>query len=786
MATKSSIGSGEYVAGSFLLDASGLYGTSSSFAFWAGFSRYNDYTFEPSALLSLVEDNIDASLSMIYQVSRRLEGEKPLLNSAGRKLGTSDFFEIDIYFDDMSQETIDALAEALSKSFYHAMYPGACAGGFAGGDDMYYLIGELLDMNAGINFDDALNFCDKMLGDIESLSEGDSDSFFASDSNVFFKSGGFSRRRLEDEGTYAAVTSLMFGFCESLSDSGGSQASTGHGKIPLKPAHAWGSYLKKITPEDGGDYTETVVSFQGTKANDMGMLAFNTKNHPKAVYFDSQVHIVSEGHYAYMSSLLECFDWFMVETSTIPTFVTGHSLGGSAATLYYNGKTAWKTAADSNADSFYPRLVTFGSSSNRYNGPAVTSGGSTTIACDDSAIDVTVSGVTLCSGGDLTAAGFDLWAADGISTFCFSAPKQSVRFVHKFDPVPSVLFTGLDYAHAVENTIFLWDVYDASCDSNYDASACAISSKSLDSGEDVKKLGLKGTNPEKIKEWVCSKTKATPISYATTCEQEMTSYMTILNPFPCGFVLAKSYVTSFTASQLAEGTLDHEDTEQDLIDCMGTASASEAGCLVGYKYITGSADKDTVQFGDMEYDMQAFYKKFFVAIDDFDTCLSDWTTTVYAHMGAAVAADPASMGMTFTFSWVHSAYPMYPLCVDVSTTGEIVNVIPASMKTEIENEMDKYEEDLSCTYTQKTACKDFCKELPGYSWWSDCYTECLANDCCPVVVELLNQWYSVSTSDLTTYGSAGSCTYTDNVVYDVYDAGWEGATASPSMASVGK
>jgi hypothetical protein len=779
--SKSDISSGDYLAASFALDIAGGKGISSSFAFWAGFSRLSG-VFEPEGLAELIDDYTDSSLSKTYVASRKLADSDSEVRARALQT-TTDFFEIDIYLGTMSEKIEQQLENDLSKAFYHAMYPGACAGGFTAGEDTFYLLGELADMNAGMNFDDAYNFCDKMMTEIEGLS--DSDAFFEGSDNMWYN----SRRRLAptSKAQFAGISSLLLGYCETLTDNKGAGATTAHGALELKHAHAWGSYLKKSTPESGGDdMEEYVVAFQGTKANDMSMIQFSTKAEPMAAYWDGKVHIVAEGHYMYMSSLLDCFDWFMDDTGTVPAFVTGHSLGGAAATLYHKGKSVWATYSAANVNTFYPRLVTFGATATSYAGTPVVSGGTTAIRCDDSAIGMYVGTDAVCSGGDVTPAGFADWANGGMSAFCYSAAPQSVRFAHKFDPIPSIMFTGVMYQHQVENAILLWDVYDGSCASNYDASDCAISAKSLDSGEDYKMLGLKGTNPEKIKEWVCSKTKATPISYATTCDQELTSYMTLLNPFPCGMVLAKTYSLSFTASQLASGTVDQADTEGDFKECIedsGGVRRKLAGCIAGYKWLTGKATDSTIWYDGVEYDVLTYYDKYFKLIDDYDTCVSDWVTSIYAHLGAGIAENPDSYGLMFTFTWIHSTYSMYPLCIEIDTSGKVESFIPDALETAVEADMADKVTDFGCSASEEQACYNFCK-MDGYMYSSECYTDCLNNDCCPISVKEINDAYSVSSTDMALYGNMGSCDLTENLVDMEYEAGGKFATGVPTAAAV--
>jgi hypothetical protein len=342
-----------------------------------------------------------------------------------------------------------------------------------------------------------------------------------------------------------------------------------------------------------------------------------------------------------------------------------------------------------------------------------------------------------------------------MSTFCYNAPPQSVRFAHKYDPVPSMMMWGANYNHKVENAIILWDAYDPSC-ASYTAD-CAISSSALKSTvTDYKLLGLKGTNPDLVKDWVCTKSGSTPLTFASKCDQGITSYMSLLNPFPCSWVQARTYIDTFTKFELADGSLDMLDAKNSAADCMG-GDWEEKGCLVGYKWLTGSPDDSTIEYNGIQYDFLDFAQKFFNAFEDFDTCVSDWLSTMYTHIAPGTADYPDSMGLIFTFTWVHSAYPMYPLCIEIDTSGEIESYIPAAMKTAIVAEIEaEAPKPPSCSGTNTEAtCYNFCA-LDGYKFSDKCYEDCLFNGCKPIPVKEINDKYSsLSSTVMETYAGSG-------------------------------
>jgi len=78
-----------------------------------------------------------------------------------------------------------------------------------------------------------------------------------------------------------------------------------------------------------------------------------------------------------------------------------------------------------------------------------------------------VTGITPARDAILTRNGFDSIASGfGMSTPCKQANPDSVRFFHKFDPIPSIGMWHGHFAHSVEHAVMVWDEYSTDCDND--------------------------------------------------------------------------------------------------------------------------------------------------------------------------------------------------------------------------------------------------------------------------------------------------------------------------------
>merc|ERR1711924_553903 len=60
----------------------------------------------------------------------------------------------------------------------------------------------------------------------------------------------------------------------------------------------------------------------------------------------------------------------------------------------------------------------------------------------------------------------------------------------------------------------------------------------------------------------------------------------------------------------------------------------------------------------------------FNEFEDYEYCITTWFSTIAAYYSTAIIDAPKFMGLLFSFSWIHSVYPFYPLCV-TQTNGVI-------------------------------------------------------------------------------------------------------------------
>jgi len=214
---------------------------------------------------------------------------------------------------------------------------------------------------------------------------------------------------------------------------------------------AFASILCKIDTTTGcSGSSEKVLTFQGTKLDEPEMLLYSALKTP--VMFGGIV--TTEGYAMYLTQLYDCV--VNAASENPPNYITGHSLGGAAATLF-------SLLTNSGA------LVTFGA-------PPMT--------ITDYTQDTLLKGEYVL--------GADLWNPDAIPETKILKNKETgapmlvetsskawkplkwsgpfdlpnglipgTRYFHKFDPVPGYYFNPGGWDHVVSSAIMLYDSDDA-------------------------------------------------------------------------------------------------------------------------------------------------------------------------------------------------------------------------------------------------------------------------------------------------------------------------------------
>merc|ERR1711988_1443329 len=75
-----------------------------------------------------------------------------------------------------------------------------------------------------------------------------------------------------------------------------------------------------------------VIAFQGTKFDEPAMLAYTISKDPVYYTYGSKSVVTTEGFAMYVAKLFDCIESMSTGLSIYQ--ITGHSLGGAAATLY--------------------------------------------------------------------------------------------------------------------------------------------------------------------------------------------------------------------------------------------------------------------------------------------------------------------------------------------------------------------------------------------------------------------------------------------------------------------
>jgi hypothetical protein len=259
---------------------------------------------------------------------------------------------------------------------------------------------------------------------------------------------------------------------------------------------AYGSLLTKSN--------EWVVTFMGVKPmTEPSMFMYTIMQSPVYAQWGTTTVVTTEGYALYLGQMIYCMS--VLAAGKKEPYVTGHSLGGSAAALY--------ASLGVNSDAF---LVTFGSS------PMFPKSSMTT---------------NVSPLGSMWVNMYDLKTTKNTEGDTFKYPfgvyPKSVRFFHKFDPIPSDLLWGSAWVHAAEKAYLLSDT-----------PGCKFSPSSASSAGYNYWAAMYMPTLSDIYTFVCSDYDVSQSSQLFGGKSGATyySYFSFFNPFPCAdVVISETY-----------------------------------------------------------------------------------------------------------------------------------------------------------------------------------------------------------------------------------------------------
>merc|ERR1711865_1236189 len=466
------------------------------------------------------------------------------------------------------------------------------------------------------------------------------------------------------------------------------------------------------------------------------------------------------------------------------TFITGHSLGGAAATIYAQTRPlhSWQPNNDGSSQSsftgsvdakLFPRLVTFGTPPTGYKGFKAVhpdnlvedKGKKNNLGNTIECIYPTGKGhmkhaplptnpssdygykYGICSGKNnmnadpfnedyglyMTEKGFATYQAThgGSSGYCNRAMKQSVGFMHKFDPVPSMPMVGHgQYGHSQEFHVMLMDKYVSNCDVTH--GGCSLSSSTLDDQNyDFAQLAkarkdysnswydsnddVEVSNPYLLAQYLCTKFLTEPIAWGFKCNNNLASYFSLMNPAPCALIELVAQLSDFLAGgQLINDMLNFDPHSGELsIDNVNEAFFGDAGSVCMW----GMHGKVSC------YNIYSIGNSIFKSFESTTTCIEDWAATSEIYIEMSIADHWYLMGVAFVGS-VHGGYGFYPPCITGANSdrinydnGESPKSYWGASGTTVSGSYENTE--VSCKQSQYNKIDAHCMR-GDYMNWGDC------------------------------------------------------------------
>merc|ERR1712167_265223 len=405
----------------------------------------------------------------------------------------------------------------------------------------------------------------------------------------------------------------------------------GEASDPSAMASLPGAYASLIYKQNKwiSSKKEYVVTFMGTKTmTEPSMMFYNMQQQPTLFEFTptpgNNLYVLTTYGYAlYVMDLLPClFD--MVQNTKL-NYITGHSLGGAAASIFATLLHLDGSLVDPMGDT--TQLVTFGAPPMKMKTYDVTK----VSGFDPSDASLTET-CTKCGGYNPN----------------WSVPT-SVRFFHKFDPIPSDYLWGGKWEHNTAQAFLLYDEHG--CTS---ASASGVKKDPSVATQYWFSAGVMAANEVKplgdLYSFLCT-TKGTYINQKKISGADAAqwySYTNMLNPMPClEVVYAMTY--SFIVNQLPIGGIYAD------LPMPWTPQEDFAECTFSY---TATLD--------------AYFETYLSAILAESRGIyepSYWAGMSDEEVFVAIAQIAGFYG-AWGLSWVHSTYPNYKLGANFGDYGE--------------------------------------------------------------------------------------------------------------------
>jgi hypothetical protein len=191
------------------------------------------------------------------------------------------------------------------------------------------------------------------------------------------------------------------------------------------------------------------------------------------------------------------------------------------------------------------------------------------------------------------------------------------------------------------------------------------------SSYDVDDLGMDGADPSIVDEYLCTMFSTQAATWVTGCEDSYSSYMSMMNPFPCGQIVFHEHLIDMLDGDYygidTSKYIDGDDVSMMTVtrDVFGADAAN--GDVVVW---TAAGTPEKFNLFELQYIL-------FHEFETFAKCASDWFATVDSYLIPSIVDMWVQMGFLFTFTYVHSTYGFYPLCTGTFMTSPQISGMAA-------------------------------------------------------------------------------------------------------------